>query len=77
MEIKIAVPATSANLGPGFDTLGVALKLYNYLEIDPDTDTLAFEISGEGSAVLPRVPPIWCTRLWLLFIKKWDSCRRL
>lgn len=54
MEIKIAVPATSANLGPGFDTLGVALKLYNYLEIDPDTDTLAFEISGEGSAVLPR-----------------------
>ena len=34
MEIKIAVPATSANLGPGFDTLGVALKLYNYLEID-------------------------------------------
>ena len=27
--IKIAVPATSANLGPGFDTLGIALNLYN------------------------------------------------
>lgn len=27
--IKIQVPATSANLGPGFDSLGLALKLYN------------------------------------------------
>ena len=27
--IKISVPATSANLGPGFDTLGLALSLYN------------------------------------------------
>ena len=29
--IKIKVPATSANLGPGFDSLGLALRLYNYV----------------------------------------------
>lgn len=31
--IKVKVPATSANLGPGFDTLGVALDLYNTIEM--------------------------------------------
>lgn len=30
--IKIKIPATSANLGPGFDTLGLALNLYNTFE---------------------------------------------
>lgn len=34
---KIRVPATSANLGSGFDCLGVALKLYNYIEFE-ETD---------------------------------------
>ncbi|MBG0765846.1 MAG: hypothetical protein H0S78_13435 [Tissierellales bacterium] len=28
---EIKVPATSANIGPGFDSLGVALKLYNQI----------------------------------------------
>jgi len=30
---KLRVPATSANMGPGFDTAGIALGLYNYLEV--------------------------------------------
>lgn len=32
--VKIRVPATSANMGPGFDSLGVALGLYNHYEIE-------------------------------------------
>lgn len=32
--IKIKVPATSANMGPGFDCLGIALNLYNYFYIE-------------------------------------------
>ena len=32
--ITIKSPATSANLGPGFDTFGIALKLYNEFEVD-------------------------------------------
>ena len=31
MIIKVKVPATTANLGAGFDTLGMALSLYNYV----------------------------------------------
>lgn len=30
---KFKIPATTANMGPGFDTLGMALALYNYFEV--------------------------------------------
>ncbi|PMQ02523.1 MAG: homoserine kinase [Dictyoglomus sp. NZ13-RE01] len=33
--IKIKIPATSANLGPGFDTLAIAWKLFLHIKIDP------------------------------------------
>lgn len=33
-KITVKVPATSANLGPGFDTLGVALKIYNSFDME-------------------------------------------
>ena len=32
--VRLRIPASSANMGPGFDTLGVALNLYNRLEIE-------------------------------------------
>jgi homoserine kinase len=32
--IRVKVPATSANMGPGFDCLGIALNLYNYFFIE-------------------------------------------
>ncbi len=47
----ITVPATSANLGPGFDTLGLALNLRNEIEIKPSNITTV-EIYGENSAYL-------------------------
>ncbi len=40
---RISVPASSANLGPGFDTLGLALNLYNTCEFKISEDTKAFE----------------------------------
>ena len=30
---KVKVPATSANMGPGFDCIGIALDLYNEVEV--------------------------------------------
>lgn len=33
-KIKVRVPATIANLGPGFDVLGMAVQFYNYVEIE-------------------------------------------
>ena len=40
--ISIKVPATSANLGPGFDCLGIALGLYNTFDVE-DCDTLTLD----------------------------------
>lgn len=52
-SVKVRVPATTANLGPGFDALGMALGLYNEVELAlADETTVA--ISGEGEATLPR-----------------------
>ncbi len=42
------VPATSANLGPGFDSLGLALGLYNHFSLKPSKFT-SIQIHGEGA----------------------------
>ena len=41
--IKVKVPATSANMGPGFDALGVAVNLYNEFSAEVKESGLAFE----------------------------------
>ena len=53
--VLVRVPATSANLGPGFDTLGLALSVYDELVVStlPD-DRLEIVVAGEGSADVPR-----------------------
>ena len=35
MKIKVSVPATSANVGSGFDALGLAVTLYNTATFEP------------------------------------------
>jgi homoserine kinase len=47
------VPATAANLGPGFDSLGLALALHNTVEAWPD-DAEPHLVEGEGADTLPR-----------------------
>jgi homoserine kinase len=52
-SLSIRVPATSANLGPGFDTLGLALSFYNTVTIREATaDGNRVLVSGEGADVL-------------------------
>lgn len=46
--IKVRVPATSANMGPGFDAIGIALNLYNEIEVYPSDRPLHFEWEEEG-----------------------------
>lgn len=53
---RVRVPASTANLGPGYDTLGLALTLYDHLEVeitDPGSG-LTVDIKGEGADDLPR-----------------------
>lgn len=45
---RARVPASSANLGPGFDTLAVALTLYVEVEVEP-ADALSIDAYGEGA----------------------------
>jgi homoserine kinase len=49
--VIVRAPATSANLGPGFDCAGVALDLWNELEL---TDGEGVEVEGEGAGELPQ-----------------------
>lgn len=46
--MTISVPATSANLGPGFDALGLAVNLHNKVEFHP-SKFFSVSIKGEGS----------------------------
>jgi homoserine kinase len=53
--IQVQVPATSANLGPGFDSLGLALGMHDkYIAQVLDEQIIDIDISGEGSDSLPR-----------------------
>jgi homoserine kinase len=54
--VKVKVPATTANLGPGFDVFGAALSLYNEFEAEyvPDAKKTYFMLKGVGKKSLPR-----------------------
>ncbi len=47
--VRVRAPATSANLGPGFDALGLALALHDETEASVTDGGLAVEVSGEGA----------------------------
>ncbi|MFC9771785.1 MULTISPECIES: homoserine kinase [unclassified Pseudarthrobacter] len=54
-RVTVRVPATTANLGPGYDSLGMALALHDTLTVESlDTDELVFDLRGEGADTLPR-----------------------
>ena len=49
-KVSVKVPATSANLGPGFDTLGMALAFYDELEVEAVAESnVIVEVTGEGA----------------------------
>jgi homoserine kinase len=51
--VRIRVPASSANLGPGFDALGLALARYDDLDVSVASSGLVVEVTGEGAGTLP------------------------
>jgi homoserine kinase len=53
--VRVRVSATSANLGPGFDTLGLALGLHDVVEARVTGSGLDIEVSGEGMEDLADV----------------------
>ncbi len=51
--IEVRVPATTANLGPGFDCLGLALDLWNITRVTFRTEGIKVRVRGEGEGRLP------------------------
>ena len=51
-EARVRVPATSANLGPGFDALGLALAIYDDVSAETTDGGLAVKVTGEGAGAV-------------------------
>ncbi|MBI1882858.1 MAG: homoserine kinase [Chlamydiae bacterium] len=51
---RVKVPASTSNLGSGFDTLGLALEMVNEVEIHVSGKSLSLNIEGEGAGELPE-----------------------
>ena len=53
-KVTVRVPGTSANCGPGFDCLGLAVTIYNDLELTLlEEDSLTVEAHGDGAETIP------------------------
>lgn len=52
--VKVRVPATVANLGPGFDALGAAVKLHLEIDVEPRKQGVEITMEGEGADELPH-----------------------
>lgn len=55
-RVSVSVPASSGNVGPGFDTLGLALDLQDRLIVSttPSPEQLDIEVTGEGAGEVPE-----------------------
>jgi homoserine kinase len=65
---SVRAPASTANLGPGFDALAAALDLWNELEVEERTNGAPWvQISGEGADELPLTDEHLALRAFALF----------
>src|SRR6266699_6532849 len=73
-SVAVLTPATSANLGPGFDTLGLALQLYNRFDvevIEGDPQTPHIDVHGAlGSGLSMGADNLFFQAFSLLFQRK-------
>jgi homoserine kinase len=66
MNVHAVAPASTANLGPAFDSAAAALELWNELVVE-EADAFAVEIDGEGADELPRDATHLTLRAFALF----------
>ena len=53
LRARAVVAASSANLGPGFDSLGLALSLYDEIIVETTDSGLTIEVEGQGAGQVP------------------------
>lgn len=66
-HVQVRVPATTANLGPGFDCLALALDLWNTAEFSIGGDCMRVKVTGEGEGKLPEDQENLVMRSFLYF----------
>jgi homoserine kinase len=56
MNVKVRVPATTVNLGPGFDVFGAALSVYNDFKAKyaENAEKTSFTLEGNGKKLFPK-----------------------
>ena len=67
MSFVVRAPASTANLGPGFDCAAAALELWNDLHVERRTNGSWVEVEGEGATELPRDGGHLALRAFALF----------
>lgn len=78
-SIKVKIPATTANCGPGFDSIGIACTFYNELEVtELDVDEIQLEVTGEGEGTIPATRDnIVCQAIDKVFRRVGHTCKGL
>jgi homoserine kinase len=71
--VRVRVPATSANLGPGFDTFGLALGEHDEVDVAVVGDDLVVEVSGEAADEVPRDESHLVVSAMLAAFRRWGS----
>jgi homoserine kinase len=69
--VRVRVPATSANLGPGFDTFGLALARYDEVTVALGGEGLAVEVTGEAADSVPRDESHLVVSAALTALRRW------
>ena len=52
--VRVRVPGSTGNVGPGYDSLGLALGRYDELTVERTDEPLVLDVRGEGSGSVPR-----------------------
>lgn len=73
--VRVRAPASSANLGPGFDSLGLALALHDQVVAEVGSDGCVVDVRGEGAADVPRDESHLVARALLTGLETWAGQR--
>jgi len=72
-QVQVRVPATSANLGPGFDCFGLALALYDSYEVEIGGTSVTVSSSGHAATELPTDDKHLVARSFTYGMKLWGA----
>lgn len=73
VAVDVRVPATSANLGPGFDSFGLALAWYDEVRVELADDGLSVDVRGEGADDVPRDESHLVVSALLTALRRWHA----